>query len=369
MMNQKEEDQILGVGMSKRRQGIWDRAGKRLRPVQKQKHLYLVLDDWSKGFSIRKIDIDTLDGSSSDLDLEPPVLRLTSPQPRDHMNFAALGSNIFIAGSRHPGTMVYDTETTGVAIGPPLPDPLLGGTQILVATADMEHLYVFKYNLMLTQQSFEVMSTKDLHSSNPSTDWSWTSVPSPLPLTKGDEITSYAMHPDGCTIFMSASNGSHVCSTFSFDTRKHDWRYLGGWALPFQKQGYFDSELDAWVGLREDGYICSCQVASSTRSAILPPDCKIVKERLFLKHPGSLGATLTYMGNTRFCLVERVILEEDQEFDDTFVRDCNGFMVYITIFGLKYSREGELQTTTRQTTKSYQVSKNFMSFSPLAFWL
>lgn len=124
------------------------------------------------------------------------------------MYFAALGSNIFMANSKHPGTMVYNTETAGLAIGPPLPDGLLGGIKIFVATANMQ-LYVLKYNIKEMRQSFEVLSAvgiKDPHPSNPSMDWCWTSVPSPLPFTKDDMINSYAMHPDGHTIFMSSSS-------------------------------------------------------------------------------------------------------------------------------------------------------------------
>ena len=40
----------------------------------KEKSLYLVLDDWHKGFTIRKIDAESPDLSAS------PVLRLVSPE-------------------------------------------------------------------------------------------------------------------------------------------------------------------------------------------------------------------------------------------------------------------------------------------------
>jgi WD40 repeat protein len=329
-----------------------------------------VLDDEEDcfRFTIRKIDAENLE-TSSDLELEPCVLRLAAPGPCYNMDFTALGSNIFISCSRYGETMVYNTETEGVAIGPRLPDSMLVGVHIFAATADMQ-LYALKHNFQTKEQAFAAMSTvgtenSQLMSSSPSRAWSWKSVPSPQPFSGKERVTSYAVHPDGQTIFMTA--GKNRFHTFSFDTKRCEWKCHGEWALPFEGQGYFDGELDAWVGLHEDGYVCSCQVVScggegsGSGASTGQPDWKMGNEKLFrMDYRKTICATLTYMGNTRFCLVECVS------------SSCDGrgtsMLLHISIFGLKYSRNGELQTTIHRTTKSYQVSKN-VSFSPVAFWM
>jgi hypothetical protein len=119
--------------------------------LQKQKHLYLVLDDWAKGFSIHKID-----ATNPHLG-KPPALRLVAPVPCCPMSFAALGSNILTVSNRHRGTLIYDTETAALATGPCLPDPLLDGVNNFVSAADT--LYAFAYFFAERQHSFEVMST------------------------------------------------------------------------------------------------------------------------------------------------------------------------------------------------------------------
>jgi hypothetical protein len=188
--------------------------------------------------------------------------------------------------------------------------------------------------------------------------WSWESAPAPLPFVEEEWIASHALHPDGRTIFMSSGSWSGRCRTFSLDTAavRPEWRFHGEWSLPFSCQGFYDDSLDAWVGLRDDGHIYACEVPSR-RSGGASPEWKMAKEKMSCKvaERRRVGdATLTYMGDARFCIVECVV-RDGLEYEVAF-GDRDGCVVNVTIFGLKYDRNGDLQIKHDRTTDSYVVS-------------
>lgn len=219
------------------------------------------------GFSIHKLDTDNME----DDDLPEPALRFAAPD-RAPMNFTAVGTSIFISTSPHlkgddqaPPTLVYDTETGALAVGLRLPKGYLGDSGAPTVVGG-EKLYVLTdlYDHELHQRSFALRvlsrtcTTSSWLASETTMAWSWNDGEPPLrpPPTMGyDLMSSYALHPDGHTIFMSTTG-----FTWSLDTRDGVWKELGPWSLPFVGQAYFDGDLDAWVGLHsdEDGYVCCC---------------------------------------------------------------------------------------------------------------
>uniref|UniRef100_A0A0E0LQ31 DUF1618 domain-containing protein n=1 Tax=Oryza punctata TaxID=4537 RepID=A0A0E0LQ31_ORYPU len=364
-------------------------GSKRPRPApvpEKRKHLYLMLDDRDNAYRMHKIDVDALADSEDDDMLrlpEPALLQLaTSTARHDDMWFSALGTSIFAARLPHTPAIVYDTDTGGLTVGPPLPVKLCGGPNITMAMAAgdnkqiMYALYDHDTNYLnphpMEAMSWEAVPCNDPRERHlpPDMEWTWKSVPSQPPYGRLDEIVSYAVHPDQRTFFISVkeafcqNNGAK--GTFSFDTKKCEWRWHGDWMLPFRTQGYYDAELDAWVGLRvTDGlHVCACRVASRGSSAAdAPPEWKLLKEKLICAPASSsaTGASLVYMQgsgsvSSRFCLLHREA-------------HVNGCLLRLTIFGLKYDHRGELQASIHRTKASYVVSNRGSFFSPVAFWM
>ncbi|CAN6169071.1 unnamed protein product [Urochloa humidicola] len=367
-----------------------DLAGKRSQAARRRKHLYLVLDDWDKGFSVHKIDTDSFDSDSDSDDHrdgsaavaghlpDSPALRLESPGDVN-MPFATMGSKIFIVTDARYGQtpiLVYDVETAGMAIGPAVPAQLQCGFSTVVAAHDM--LYAFSPPACNKQHSFYVMSCAPTGSHDPSGEgWSWKSLPAPPPPFDIYEIiTSYAVHSDGRTIFMTTSYRDRPGlpkSTYSFNTKYCLWRWHP-WVLPFRGQGYFDSELDAWVGLHKDGYICSCELPSDIGSetpielGTMELDWQMAEDKFSRKETERhLRASLTYLGRSKFCLLQSVMRKGSKA--KYPLGDDGGCVLHLTIFGLRYNNKGELRTTNHKSSCSYRVTRHTDFFPPVALWV
>ena len=198
-----------------------DAAAKRARP--RQKHLYLVMDDWEMGYSIHKLDVDEFESDAGGGGENKPrrlpetcALRIEAPADRSPAILASIGTKIlFITDRLSDGApmLIYDTETASLAVGPRL-TPALRPVGFMFIVPVGQRLYAFNPRRGDQQCSFEVLSRAprdeedEFRLSRRAERWSVGSVPAPMPLGKHETVTAYAVHPDGRTIFVSARNWS-----------------------------------------------------------------------------------------------------------------------------------------------------------------
>ncbi|RLN04369.1 hypothetical protein C2845_PM13G00490 [Panicum miliaceum] len=254
--------------------------------------------------------------------------------------------------------LAYDAGTGVLSMGAHAPAQMVCGYGISIAVGDVLYVLTYRYFDRQHRHSFEAMSwapTAPDARQNPTEGWVWKTLPPPA---FHGHVHSYALHPDGHTIFVTSSDDKYEVGTYSFDTKDSAWRFHGNWELPFRGRGHFDAELDAWVGIDTDGYICACPAISPSFQTTAPcfyPDCKMTEEEMFAE--GYMRGTLTYMGGTKFCLVHGVAAE-------------NACVIRLTMFGLKYSYKGELQITDcHRSSRSFIVSRHKYHFLPVAFWM
>ncbi|XBI49683.1 hypothetical protein VPH35_113222 [Triticum aestivum] len=364
-------DERSSCSSSKRRRRNNDHAER----LPRKQHLYLAVDDWEGGYSIHKLDADDIlddtegGGGGEHKLLEHAAIRIKTPMC-GRMEFTALGTNIFVdtnprnRGDHAPPAVIYNTETAALTVGPRFP---CGIDRLATTIAVGKTIYVLTTANLPDLPCLQALSWRRVAADNiwdPYMDWSWNRVQSQPPVN-GVDIVGYALHPDGRTIFMSTRKGTH-----SLDTSNGVWADLGDdWVLPFKGQAFFDAELNAWVGTdrKGAGYVCCCQVASRSATTKRPLECRVLKEKLFRRNNEEhymedgrhKDVTLTYMGDSRFCLVEDIV--SSKEAIDT--------VLHVTLFGLKYDHMGELQTKSRRGTRSYAVSKNTRYFSHATFWM
>ncbi|CAL4919050.1 unnamed protein product [Urochloa decumbens] len=243
---------------------------------EKRRHLYLVLDDWPLGYSIRKIDLvgngdrkyrrAGNEVTWSDDTLLPPIFRFEAPRGRPEYFAGAFDSRILALQpmdsqfTHNPtaGAPMFDVRKRSLMPCPrQRPDPV-----------DPIYIPVGGRLFALSAGSFQLLYPPPDANGGGLEDFVWTSLPTPP--FQCEHVTSYGIHGDGRTIFVSTGmskvlnhmGGSDKVSTggspsiFSFDTAESVrsdcmWKRHGQWQLPFNGRGHFVAELGAWVGLVE----------------------------------------------------------------------------------------------------------------------
>ncbi|XBJ12418.1 hypothetical protein VPH35_016943 [Triticum aestivum] len=218
--------------------------------------------------------------------------------------------------------------------------------------------------------------------------WSWSSIMKPPPF-RVTGMQSSAVHPGdgGRTLFVCVGKNhvpyidmnddsigaSHI---FSYDRGTGEWMRHGEWDMPFLGRAHYDIGLDAWVGLHKifhhpqqltDGYLSSCDVASLD-GCPAQLAWNLCTERLFDPDDDwHIGASLVYMGDNIYCLVELVAHERFKKRR----RLCVGHKcaVRLTIFRLRYGKNGELTITARRPDHTYLFPRFGNNTGVRAFWM
>ncbi|KAL6911375.1 hypothetical protein ACP4OV_000180 [Aristida adscensionis] len=274
------------------------RSAKLPTGARRRRHLYLVLDDWELGYSIRKIDLssetdsgdaeepphhqaDDDEEEDDDKRLPPAVFRLEAPRAQSGL-FAAFGTKIMATHHTRScsSSPMFDVDTRALTFAPRQecrPNShcnayveVGGELFFLDASGNFEALPPPPpphTGVPVPPPPFDAPFPKFRHG------WSWRGLPESPPLF---HIVAHAVHPDERAIFFvmedhSSRRGAKV-ATFSFDTGSSRWARHGRWRLPFQGRGFADGELDAWVGLPHDadaaGRVCACDFVAADAGGI-----------------------------------------------------------------------------------------------------
>lgn len=348
-----------------------------------QQQLYIILDDWELGFSIRKVDLELdqviLGGRKAREDatrLPPAIIRFSARRESPICFSVSFGSKILAMQPKEES------------------NPDMGGFCFDVHERSLSYIPRHSHQLrpvyfpigdklfVIGRFSMELLDMQPLAS--PSGELgalSWRKLPD-APFNS-IYVISRAVLLDRKTIFVSVDI---TLTTYSFDMAEDgsfEWETLGKWILPFDGCGYFNPELDTWVGLslyrEKPGHICSCNLAFVTSECC--PEVKYSKECLFTEDPTEehLGASLVYMGGhkRKFCLVECIVVgnkdERPSHLGKKNMDPPHVHMFRLTKFSLKLDENGDLTTGDSRQVRYYKVPSKeinkILFLWPQVFWL
>ncbi|CAN6162941.1 unnamed protein product [Urochloa humidicola] len=395
--------------MPKRQRGQRDGGSTAEAAEPRRRHLYLVVDDWDCGYSIRKVrfPLPYTSDEHAEQRLPKPFWRYQADRKCPQYFTSAFGTKIM--GMHHNDSdivQMIDVHTRSTHLGPQTNYPAfpiyfpVGADKLFALDSACLELCRLPLIRPDADSDSDGSSTDESESDSDSNGmwsngkWSWRQLPVP-PFYRRN-VTSYTKHSDGESILVSVKSEETV-ATFIFDMGKFVWEHLGEWTLPFTDRGHFDRKLKAFVGLSKDpdafGYIYACNMPSIGGGHCPVPAWKCSKEKVFSEHPAEthVSASLVYMENQReYCLVECVKVEEEnacqvkikEDKADQVLLDSpevvggvpqhGRYMYRLMTFSLKYDKMDDLRVK-RGRVRYYEVPNTVPAESiredPVAFWL
>ncbi|CAL4885758.1 unnamed protein product [Urochloa decumbens] len=290
------------------------------RPAQEQRqHLYLLLDDWERGYSVRKLDVNDFDSFANNTTNLPP--------PKRGKLFLFLEDRTEYLGD--PPTHDSKAPWSWTTINSQLP---------------FYNMQVACYALHPDGRTFFVSAGSSRHDDCPGT------------FSFDAERLEWTYHGDWLLPFDGQAY---------FDAELEAWV---GFARGKDNAGYLCS-CDVPPVAAE---------LTSPPSWKLGMDKMFHKESELHR-----GAKLVYMGDSKFCLVESLFHKGDQhlcrddptkvDLDDNLYPPQRRRVLQMTTFGLKYNKAGNLQIMLRQAHARmvFERPHDFTepSLEPLAFWI
>ncbi|GJN31706.1 hypothetical protein PR202_gb20135 [Eleusine coracana subsp. coracana] len=351
--------------------------------VDQGKHLYLVDGGNCRVWNIREVDLSSgSDFGNRAKPLPPAVFSFVGSHGPSRQFASAFGTSIM---SILPNDRSHLPSRLPVGCFPIFDvrlNRLIFGPSPQVDLSDSIYIPVGHHLFALASGTCQLLCLPP-----PGTEdcvWEW--HPLSVPPFDTKHVTSYAVHPDGRAILISTKS-EDTKATFILDVAMFEWRKVGNWTLPFNGRGYFDSDLNSFVGLSTDpdtlGHLYSCAVICSDCGECQAPAQRLSKESLFSEavpeeHVGDnqellfskeehLGATLVYTKGG-FCLVQGIKVTEKCADDE--LKDWR-HMFRLTKFSLEYDSDGNLLIGVGRQVQFYEVPEASITFlkNPVVFYL
>ncbi|KAI4969176.1 hypothetical protein ZWY2020_000090 [Hordeum vulgare] len=327
---------------------------------KRRQHLYLVSDDWSRGYIIRKVN--PWRRRATVRRIPRPFLRFEARPMWPDCFPATFGTMFLSMNARIPPNLVLPTATGpepasrswAFAHGP---SPLaLGWNTTSIPSISLSAM------ISCSVHYVPQLLRGALHG------LIWRRHGVVVAIAPGAaafgvyDVSSYAVHPDGRS-FLVSTKREEIVASLVFDMEELSWKHLGNWALPFDCRRHFDPLLGTLVRLFDHIFL----IFLGQYSTPGPPTQTLDRS--------NVGTTQRKKKHTRELEVEEGSHNTQHQREKntqslvhthlTTLGPTIG-LYRLTTFSLNHDMNGDLTTNKSRQVQYYKVP---VLQQPVAFWM